>query len=90
MDRKAAGRVATPLWGIINQLMFEGAHMYEDWITHQIQLCELHIHQERQRLKEERQRKAREALVVLSLPELLGEVCDPQDEAQLNEAARIH
>ena len=64
--------------------------MQEEWLRHQIQLCELHVRQERQRLGEERQRKAHEALITQSLPELMGEVSNPQDEAQLGEPARVH
>ncbi len=63
--------------------------MREEWLRHQIQVCELHVREERQRLEQERQRKAHEALVVLSLPELLGEVGDPQDEPQVREPARV-
>ena len=54
--------------------------MREEWLIHQIRLCELHVREERQRLEHERQRKAHEALVVLSLPELLGEVSEDDDE----------
>jgi hypothetical protein len=56
--------------------------MRDEWLTQQIQLCETHVREERQRLHEAKQRSAREALIVLSLPELLGEVDDDQqDEA---------
>jgi hypothetical protein len=57
--------------------------MREEWLTYQIQLCELHV-------REERQRKAHEALITQSLPELVGEVSDPQDEPQISEPARVH
>ena len=56
-------------------------HTQEDWLRHEIQRLELHVREERQRLEQERQRKAHEALVVLSLPELLGEVSEDDDEA---------
>jgi hypothetical protein len=55
-------------------------HTQEDWLRHEIQRLELHVREERQRLEQERQRKAHEALVVLSLPELLGEVSEDDDE----------
>jgi len=55
--------------------------MREEWLRHQIQVCELHVREERQRLEEDRQRKAHEALVTLSLPELLGEVSEDDNEA---------
>ena len=64
--------------------------MREEWLTYQIQVCELHVRQERQRLEEERQRKAHEALITQSLPELMGEVSDPQDKSQISELARVH
>ena len=64
--------------------------MQEEWLRHQIQLCELHMREERQRLEQERQRKAHEALITQSLPELMGEVSNPQDEAQLSESPRVH
>ncbi len=54
--------------------------MREDWLTHQIQLLEAQVRAKRQRLHEERQRKAQQALIALSLPELLGEISDEQDE----------
>ena len=63
--------------------------MRDEWIRHQIELCELHVREERQRLEEERQRKAREgALIALSLPELLGEISDQQDEQPSDEQPR--
>ncbi len=52
----------------------------DDWLIHQIQLCEMHVREERQRLHEAQQRAAREALVLLSLPELLGELSDDQQD----------
>jgi hypothetical protein len=73
-----------------------GAHMHtrEDWLTHQIQLCELQVRNERQRLEKEMQRKAQEALIALSLPELLGEVSVPQNADEQGDcepvAARMH
>ena len=63
--------------------------MQEEWLRHQIQLCELHVRQERQRLEQERQRKAHEALITQSLPELMGEV-SVEDESQVSEPPRVH
>ena len=66
-------------------------HPWEDWLRHQIQVCELHVREERQRLEQERQRTEREALITQSLPELMGEVSDPQDdEPQVSEPPRVH
>ena len=66
--------------------------MRDEWIRHQIELCELHVHEDRQRLQEKRQRKAREeALIALSLPELLGEISGQQDEQPSYEQPhRVH
>jgi len=61
----------------------------DDWLRHQIQLCELHMREERQRLEQERQRKAHEALITQSLPELMGEVSE-EDEAQISEPPWVH
>jgi hypothetical protein len=68
----------------------KGAPMREEWLRHQIQVCELHVREERQRLEHERQRAEREALITQSLPELMSEVSDPQDESQISEPARVH
>ena len=64
--------------------------MREEWLTYQIRLCEMHVREERQRLEQERQCKERDALITQSLPELMGEVSDPQDELQISEPARVH
>ena len=66
--------------------------MREEWLRHQIQVCELHVREEHQRLEQERQRKAHEALVTLSLPELMGEISEEQDEELSCEpvATRMH
>ena len=55
--------------------------MRAEWLTQQIQLCEMHVREERQRLHEAKQRAAHQALIALSLPELLGEVSEDQDAA---------
>ena len=64
--------------------------MRAEWLTYQIRLCELHVREERQRLEQERQQAEREALITQSLPELMGEVSDPQDEPQISEPPRVH
>jgi hypothetical protein len=61
----------------------------DDWLRHQIQLCELHVREERQRLEQERKRTEWEALITQSLPELMGEVSE-EDEAQVSEPPRVH
>ncbi len=64
--------------------------MREEWLTYQIRLCELHVHEDRLRLEQERQRAEREAFITQSLPELMGEVSDPQHEEQISEPPRVH
>jgi hypothetical protein len=45
-----------------------------DWLSRQLQELEEQLKAERQRLQDEKKQQALDALIQLSLPELLGEV----------------
>jgi hypothetical protein len=65
----------------------------EDWLTQQIEALEAHIRAERQRRHEETRREALRALIMRSLPELLGEIRqdDPEQDARGESgASRMH
>jgi hypothetical protein len=54
-------------------------HTRDRWLTLQLEAFEARVKVERQRLHEVNQQQARHALIMLSLPELLGELSDKQD-----------
>jgi hypothetical protein len=54
-------------------------HTRDRWLTYQLEALEARVNEERQRLHEDKQQQARHALIMLSLPELLGELSDKQD-----------
>ena len=61
----------------------------DDWLRLQLAVLEARVKEERQRLQNQREERAREALIQMSLPELLGEVRDGQPDA-LEQPVSIH
>lgn len=61
----------------------------EEWLTQQIEALEAHVRAERQRRHEDMRREALRALIMRSLPELLGEVRqdEPEQDARGESAA---
>ena len=60
----------------------------DEWFTSQLVVLEALVKEERQRLQTTREQQARAALIQMSLPELLGEVGDDQQDA--SEQPSIH
>ena len=64
--------------------------MREEWLTRQLEALEEHVKAERRRREEENRRQALRALIALSLPELLGEVSDQQEDAYEHQPSTLH